>query len=90
MDDLPQRLRSVSNTQAPYANDLVLGWCHQAAHEITRLQGEVGRLREALGQIADYRPATTDKWIGDLDPYMDIASATKKIARTALKEIDHG
>lgn len=46
MSDIIDRLRSVNNTQAPYANDKVLGWCHEAAAEIERLRKKLIKAQE--------------------------------------------
>ena len=37
-----ERLRSVNSCAYPYANELVTGWCHEAAREIERLRAAIG------------------------------------------------
>jgi hypothetical protein len=50
MSDLIERLESVNGEQAPYANDLVLAWCHEAAAALRSAAAREAALVEALEQ----------------------------------------
>ena len=59
-DDLIKNLRSVNGTEAPYANDTVRAWCHQAADTIERLTAENNR-NAAIAFVAMKKVELTQK-----------------------------
>lgn len=90
--ELVVRLRSVNSEQAPYANDLVLVWCHEAADTITRLQGEVERLEAdlnaALGHMMNAK-IDLDTGAPKRTAAATLSSGIRR-ATAALKETDNG
>jgi hypothetical protein len=56
---LVEQLRSVNSEQAPYANDLVLGWCHHAADVIEHLMAITEAFRDHDDE-GDRRPSSNE------------------------------
>ncbi|MFN8993125.1 MAG: hypothetical protein ACK5X3_05585 [Pseudomonadota bacterium] len=69
MTDIVKWLREVNSETNPYVNQVVKGWCYEAADEIERLRRERDEAREALRAMNDFlekiQQATTDFLVPD-------------------------
>lgn len=95
MTDIVERLRSVNANKAPYANDTVRAWCHEAADEIERLRQELADMtsdymrrhnaaRDRLVEIERLREALT--WYGEQARLARLIHSGGDAGRQALAE----
>ena len=64
----------MNGEQAPYANETVKTWCHEAADDIRKLWDENKRLREALHTIG-YGPPRMGNPTTLLNTFVSLARA---------------